>query len=158
MDFYGDFDDLKALIAAQGYEGDWTEKGENSIQFQLSDQVVIKWRPLNDGRNGPKLSVQGPQRARLPVIRAISAACAKLEEAKGKVAAQDYHYTPVEPEYTADHDSELVIGLVCSVGTNLKPINDLLDERLKAYGYKYSQIRISEHIISVLAEVNEGDY
>lgn len=160
MDFYGDLDDLKALIAAQGYVGDWIEKGENSIQFQVSDQVVIKWRPLNDGSNGAKLSVQGPPKARLPVVRAIGAAKAKpaRDGQPNGVAAQNYHYTAVEPDYVADHDSELIIGLVCSVGTNLKPVTDLLEERLKAYGYKYNPIRISEHIISVLAEVKEDNY
>lgn len=71
MDFYGEFDDLKALVASQGYDGDWVEKNDNLIQFRVTDQVVIKWRPLNNGPDNSRLGVQGPYRAAEPVLRAI---------------------------------------------------------------------------------------
>lgn len=44
-------------------------------------------------------------------------------------------------------DSELIIGLVGAVGTQLKYIADIIKERLKAYNYEPIDIRVSKDVI-----------
>lgn len=49
--------------------------------------------------------------------------------------------------------SELVIGLVGAVGTELKKVSEIIEERLKAFQYKCEEIRISHNIIKSLMKV-----
>jgi deoxycytidylate deaminase len=50
-------------------------------------------------------------------------------------------------------DSEIVIGLVGAVGTELNKIVEILEERLQSYGYKTLEIRVSRDIIPLLEEI-----
>ncbi len=52
-------------------------------------------------------------------------------------------------------DSELIIGLVGAVGTDLSQISDIIKERLNLYKYKTEEIRVSKQIIQDLAEIEE---
>src|SRR5690606_14819855 len=59
-------------------------------------------------------------------------------------------------------DSELIIGLVGSIGTNLKAVAELLEERLKAFSYTTNHIKVSSDVIAMLGNppgsgVNEFD-
>jgi hypothetical protein len=52
-----------------------------------------------------------------------------------------------DPIETFDYsDAEIVIGLVCAVGTDYSPIRDSLTEILLRYGYKSRVVRISDSI------------
>jgi len=51
------------------------------------------------------------------------------------------------------NDSELVIGLVGAVGTELQKVFEILSERLKKFDYKTQQIRISSEIIPSLVDI-----
>jgi deoxycytidylate deaminase len=52
-----------------------------------------------------------------------------------------------DPIETFDYvDAEIVVGLVCAVGTDYGPIRDLLVEALLRYGYKTNVVRISDSI------------
>lgn len=57
-------------------------------------------------------------------------------------------------------DSELVLGLIGAVGTDLKRVRDVLEDRLKVIGYKVIPVRVTEEIIprvSPPAEWPEND-
>lgn len=51
--------------------------------------------------------------------------------------------------------SELVIGLVGAVGTELSKVIDVLTARLKSFGYQSRQIHISKDIIPLLVELDK---
>ncbi|MFD0707957.1 anti-phage dCTP deaminase [Photorhabdus akhurstii] len=53
-------------------------------------------------------------------------------------------------QISCDFDSEVVIGLVGAVGTDLEIIKDSITQKLNAFRYDVLEIRISSEIISVL--------
>lgn len=58
----------------------------------------------------------------------------------------------------AEFDSELVIGLVAAIGTDLSRTHELLTERLLRAGYDVKTIRVSKDVIGTLCEVEDhGD-
>ncbi len=63
---------------------------------------------------------------------------------------------PIEDEiYSNELDSELVIGLVCSVGTETGLVIDLLRERLGRAGYRVELVKVSSDVIPQLVEVDD---
>ncbi|ERT12062.1 anti-phage dCTP deaminase [Photorhabdus temperata] len=52
-----------------------------------------------------------------------------------------------------DFDSEVVIGLVGAVGTDLEIIKNSITQKLNAFRYETQEVRISSEIISVLRDV-----
>ncbi len=44
-------------------------------------------------------------------------------------------------------DSELVLGLIGAVGTDLQKVRDILRDRLKVIGYKVAQVRVTRQVI-----------
>lgn len=62
----------------------------------------------------------------------------------------------VEDFYNSNElDSELVIGLVCSVGTETALVVDLLRERLGRAGYRVELVKVSRDVIPQLVEVDD---
>ena len=63
------------------------------------------------------------------------------------------------PDYLNDQqiDSELVIGLVCAVGSETTLVIDLLKERLGCAGYNVLIVKISREIIPLLCDVAPHD-
>lgn len=53
-------------------------------------------------------------------------------------------------------DSELVVGLIGAVGTELDAVSSLLNERLKLAGYNVVEIRVSKDIIPLLCDVPDS--
>jgi deoxycytidylate deaminase len=161
MDFPGNFDEFKALVVSLGYQGEWIEKNDNLVQCRTQEGVVINWFPSSNGMN-----VKGPSKAARAVSRAISVAIAKktTREAEAEDGAQEtdkgLRYTQVasEPEYKMEYDSELVIGLVGAVGTDLKRVKDIISERLGVFNYSCDEIKISSDIISQIANLKEEGY
>lgn len=52
-------------------------------------------------------------------------------------------------------DSELVIGLVCSVGTETSLVIDLLQERLGQAGYRVELVKVSSDVIPKLVDIED---
>lgn len=50
-------------------------------------------------------------------------------------------------------DSEIVIGLVGAVGTELTAIKQIIKERLATFNYSSEEIRISQDIISLFEDI-----
>lgn len=57
------------------------------------------------------------------------------------------------PALSSTFDSELVIGLAGAVGTRLKTVIELLDERLRLAGYSTRVVKVSEEVIKALHDV-----
>lgn len=58
-----------------------------------------------------------------------------------------------QPYFERDYtDTEIVIGLVGAVGTPHKQVVDVLSERLKAFDYRATEIRVSQRIIGAIYE------
>lgn len=64
------------------------------------------------------------------------------------VIQKQKQYTAQNINREPQHDSELVIGLVGAVGTDLSQICEKIKKRLVAYNYKANIIRVSKDIIS----------
>lgn len=63
---------------------------------------------------------------------------------------------PVENHHLPpENDSELVIGLVGAVGTNLDIIKNHVKDVLHAFNYDYEEIRISSDIISTIRTTSD---
>lgn len=60
------------------------------------------------------------------------------------------------PISKSNDESELVIGLVGAVGTNLELLKVSISEMLKAYSYEVEEIRISKDIIRTLKNISES--
>ncbi|HFJ8954669.1 TPA: anti-phage dCTP deaminase [Serratia liquefaciens] len=56
--------------------------------------------------------------------------------------------------YSEEPPSELVIGLVCSVGTDLESLTLKIKERLTLYDFNCEEIRISKDVISEITKKN----
>jgi hypothetical protein len=52
-------------------------------------------------------------------------------------------------------DSELMIGLVGAVGTDLQKVSEIIRERLTQYNYNSEEIRVSKQIIKELSNIEE---
>jgi len=52
-------------------------------------------------------------------------------------------------------ESELIIGLVGAIGTELSKVTEILSERLSIAGYEVFEVRISSHVIPRVASVAE---
>ena len=63
------------------------------------------------------------------------------------------------PDYLNDQqiDSELIIGLVCAVGSETSLVIDLLTERLSCAGYNVLIVKISRDVIPLLCDVPKDD-
>lgn len=53
-------------------------------------------------------------------------------------------------------DSELIIGLVGAVGTDLQKVSEIIKERLSQYHYNSEEIRVSKQIIKELCNIEES--
>ncbi|KAA1176661.1 cytidine deaminase, partial [Photorhabdus heterorhabditis] len=62
-------------------------------------------------------------------------------------------YSSEDDQISCDLDSEVVIGLVGAVGTDLEIIKDSITQKLNAFRYDVQEIRISSEIISVLRDI-----
>ncbi len=63
--------------------------------------------------------------------------------------------TKDDPINSNELDSELVIGLVCSVGTETSLVVDLLRERLGRAGYRVELVKVSSDVIPQLVDIEE---
>ena len=68
----------------------------------------------------------------------------------GEMTQIDSQKDKVIPDQTYGNynDSELIIGLVGALGTDLKSIREMVKDRLQAYDYETEIISISGNVIS----------
>lgn len=169
--FSGTIGELKTKLASLETAGSWTDVNANQHQFRHNDGGVMNWFPstgsinfqgkpvgrdalqakvaelLHAGATTPPAKVIQPS---TPTIASET----KTPEPKPEPVKQEDAPKPPEkqPQLRDFADSELIIGLVGAVGTEMDEVINVLDDRLKIAGYTTHKIRISKDVIPKLAE------
>lgn len=171
--FSGTIDELKTKLASLEAIGSWVEVNPNQHQFRHNDGGVLNWFPSTGsinfqgkpaGRNSLQTTVAG-----LLQTPAVTAPVAVAQPTMPKVtnevmtpetkpvAAQPDNISkpPAEAGALRDYsDSELVIGLVGAVGTEMDEVINVLTDRLSIVGYTTHKIHVSKQVIPKLSSVN----
>ncbi|WP_081042086.1 anti-phage dCTP deaminase [Pseudomonas putida] len=164
MKFDGSYEDLRNKLVQLDSAGVWKQLNQNQYQFRSNSGGVLSWYPTTknfwfQGKSAAADELErlirdilgmeeGPQSE--TVTFAADEAIKHLSEA---VFADNTSF--LDDSYS---DSELVIGLVGAVGTDLRIVSQLISERLKAFHYCTDQIKISSDVIAMLGdEPTAGD-
>ncbi len=155
------FAEFKALVARSTLGCEWEKIHAGLFRGITSSGVTINYYP----------------KARSISFKGDAAEIARAKEilfAAGQVNAEEnvvgrnlseinvtYKKTDTSieiPEYRSDFDSELVIGLVGAVGTDLSIINSIIRERLSTFDYACDLIKISDDIIQPIVDFKADSY
>ena len=165
--FTGSYEELKQKLSQICENGDWRDLNPNQIQFVHSDGGVMNWFPTTG-----TISFQGKQPGKAALERLV-VACLQGEASEADVPTEvtlaelsDVAKTSVErraekiaqlkeTEFKSSRqflghkfaDSEVVIGLVGAVGTELEKVAKIIEDRLKVSGYSVENVSISSNII-----------
>lgn len=178
MRFTGKYEELREKLRGLDDSGEWTDLNENQRQFRHRDGSILNWYPstgtiLFQGPGEAREKLEQATRSALlgdsapitpPVVEerpsrgqlVVNAAGSKT----GSTSLRDPAKTVTQPEPARGNhflgqkysESELVIGLVGAVGTNLGAVVKILEDRLKAFKYETQQVRVSSDIISQMVD------
>lgn len=152
MEFNGSFDELQSLLSPISHCGKWADIGNSRYEFSHENGEVIQW----DSDTGRFFSNEEETH------NLLTLEFKKLLEGNGDVQASQtiiQDETPIQSpnDYQQHYDSEVVIGLVGAVGTDLDSVSKIIKERLKSYKYNSNIIKISKDIIENLFPSDFGD-
>jgi deoxycytidylate deaminase len=166
--FSGSFDELKNKLVKLESAGSWAKINENQEQYRDRSGGVMNWFPSTGS-----LNFQGrpPARDALEALVTITLRETNVATpAQTRTAEQREIATREMPSEPADvkklnvgtslrtySDSELIIGLVGAVGTEMSEVVSVLEDRLKTAGYTVHKIRVSEMVIPKLQAVDVTD-
>lgn len=176
--FTGEFDALKLKLACLEGNGSWSDLNENQKQFRHHNGGILNWY-LSTGT----ISFQGPGEAKAaldsivqnamtdgtpiaapPTVSSPTPHQAERDESKPGTRTSPHGGDDAAPQVKHAYlgqrfaDSELVIGLVGAVGTELKQVIDILLERLGVFKYEAHQVRVSRDIIPQVIDMPSGDF
>lgn len=170
--FSGTVEDLKAKLVSLESAGSWTEVNPNQHQFRHNSGGVMNWYPSTGSINfqgkpigshllqalvAALLSAPTATSPTSPVLPEIPKSASELKSTEPTPAAVNTEVPPlsVEKEYPLSNfsDSELIIGLVGAVGTDMDEVINVLTDRLKFVGYTIHNIRVSEQVIPKLCKM-----
>ena len=171
--FSGSFEDLKLLLGSLASQGQWSVDSDTLKQFRHSKNGgIINWYPSTG-----TIAIQGKESGKMQLEAVVLQALSNI--GKDGITSTPPP-TPVREETPAGSEppretaspsssevssrvnlgnsystSELVIGLVGAVGTEIKQVATLLADRLKdSFGYTVVHIHISTDIIPTVASVD----
>lgn len=179
--FTGEYEELQQKLVTLNGQGQWLDLNENQKQFRHNGGGILNWYPSTGTINFQGRG-EGRSKLEAEVAKAISAppgtggngappeeAVTDLTAAPAEEILVDVFSGPqAQPATNATcqasppdiqflgqrfADSELVIGLVGAVGTELKQVRDVLEERLKVFGYSAEQVRVSSDIIPEIVQI-----
>lgn len=155
MRFDGEYQELRNRLAQLDQAGIWKEVNPNQHQFRSNSGGILNWYPTTGN-----MTFQGKQLASEELSRVVGDLLTSASQSQSEQQLEDDARaiqslsieTESEPSYLDDSysDSELVIALVGSIGTNLKAVAEILEERLKAFSYTTEHIKISSDVIAML--------
>lgn len=161
MRFTGDLEQLKSKLI--DLDGEWTTLNPNQVQFRDPSGGVMNWYPSTG-----KINFQGSKDA-ATALEAEVARYLNVEHSQSNSSPNDQR-TEEEPQNEkvncqtkrqsvdlAYEGSELVIGLVSAIGTDLEQVTRLIDQRLRLFGYDSNVIKISHDIIAELQPSSTND-
>ncbi|MEW5772356.1 MAG: anti-phage dCTP deaminase [Thermodesulfobacteriota bacterium] len=181
--FFGELEDLKRIIAALPREGEWIPLNENQIQFKTVDGTYLNWYPSTgtiyfQGLEEAKKSFEEAFETAIPV--AVPSDLASVTHSTESSTCDSDEDSLVSSPLSAqavevpeDHrakrrdvgslfggnfsDSELIIGLVGAVGTEMDKITTILKNRLLSFSYQVEEIKISQDVIPQIIDTSYID-
>jgi deoxycytidylate deaminase len=170
MRFVGELEELKLKLA--GVAGEWRQLNPSQMQFRARSGGILNWYPATgalmfQGKSPaleklhaavfaalgmetpdappPTASTAAPTPLGQPVSTELrSASIPGSSEDRAPIDDRDGAPVFLERAYS---DSELVLGLIGAVGTELEKVRDILEERLRVIGYAVTQVRITKDVI-----------
>lgn len=156
------FNVFKELVDKANLGCTWEKVAPTLLRGITTSGVVINYYP-----KAKSISYKGDPEEILKV-KDILAGVAGIDTEKKvvKVRSQDFsgiNYKKTDsavsiPEYRSDFDSELVIGLVGAVGTDLSIISSIIRERLSTFDYSCDVVKISDDIIKPIVKLEVEGY
>lgn len=171
MKFTGTYETLKDTLASLIKLGSWIDLNDNQKQFRHNNGGIMNWYPSTG-----TINFQGKEASSLKeeiekLLNAISGidgstpipACQESQIpienlAKPSIEQLSEPMLSLEEKELLDNkyaNSELIIGLVAAVGTDLEHVKRVISERLPAFGYECNEIRVSRDIIKEYGNVSE---
>lgn len=159
MRFDGELHELKLKLASLQHAGEWRVVNQNQHQFRANSRGIINWYPSTGN-----ITFQGNSRSAEQLRSLLENLLNSDSIPQNSNSYKDSENTsyvfaelsknPIETHtYFLDDsysDSELVIGLVGTIGTNLNEVAGLIEERLLKFNYTTESIKISTDIISTI--------
>jgi deoxycytidylate deaminase len=167
--FSGTIEELKNKLASLNASGSWIEVNPNQYQFRHNEGGVMNWFPSTGS-----ITFQGKPSGRdllqAKVAALLHASAGVLPETYMPIAASEQEllepqsemveskvitlFTDADAELRNFLDSELIIGLVGAVGTDMEEVINVLVDRLKIVGYTTHKIKVSGQVIPKLTNVD----
>ncbi len=174
--FTGTLESLRQRLSCLEGRGEWSDLNSIQKQFRHQNGGILNWY-VSTGT----INFQGPSDAKSTLETIVQEAMADGSSVVApppvhpttaptavavpvEVAARDCGHAIAadttshsEPAYLGQKfgDSELVIGLVGAVGTELNQVISILRERLKVFKYDPHEIRVSKDIIPQIVDLPE---
>jgi deoxycytidylate deaminase len=167
--FSGTTEELKTKLGTLAESGSWTEINPNQHQFRHKNGGVLNWYPSTGavnfqgqpvGRDALQAEVtallqdDGSRSASSPPPSPSVVEKASVDVEEPAVEEKGSSISPSPSELRNYPNSEIVIGLVGAVGTEMDVIITLLKDRLKIAGYDTTEIRVSREIIPKVVKVD----
>lgn len=145
---------------------DWQVLNENHHQFREPAGGVLNWFPSTG-----TINFQGKPAARERLEDRVRLALQAQQTVRSGAAERALNLPPEGPPDSEVADtpspnvgafgpsgqSELVLGLICAVGTDLRKVRDILSNRLRVCGYTVVIIQISKDVIPAICDLPEFD-
>jgi len=160
LKFTQSFEDLKAILVKLDSAGEWVDLNQNQKQFRHESGAILNWFPSTG-----TINFQGKSAAAVELEKTVGALLnQEPAEAPPSVlasGAENQTYSTDLPQFTIDElsplflgnqysDTELVIALIGTVGTELNRVKSIISDRFRIYNYSCENIYISTDIISEL--------
>lgn len=165
MRFSGNLQDLKQKLRELEEVGEWREINANQFQFRTKNRAVLNWYPSTGNitfQGAPSSANQlKPLVESLLISEQAQANGEKAEQnvTPANIIAQLSKSEPAENAYSLDNsyaDSEIIIGLVGAIGTDLDEVSKVISDRLKLFKYDTEHIKISSDIIASIATIEDS--
>jgi hypothetical protein len=170
--FSGTIEELKAKLVSLESDGSWAQINLNQCQFRHIDGCVMNWFPSTGSINfqGKPAGRDSLQTKIVNLLQASAAptSTGTIERVEPQVEKQIAPEAKLQTDQKksqeslisscdslrAFSDSELIIGLVGAVGTEMDEIINVLTDRLKIVGHTAHKIHVSKQVIPNLVNVD----
>lgn len=166
MRFDGSLEELKKKLEPIAPAGEWREINNNQHQFKTKSRGILNWYPSTGGilfqgkaHSAQKLrasvdALLNPEIRTAVGIEAVLTSAEKIVEELSVEDTSDNSYF-IDDTYS---ESELIIGLVGTIGTDLLEVSKLITDRLKIFKYETKNIKVSADIIANIGSPSQSPH
>ncbi len=153
MRFDGTFEELKIKLESILPAGEWRVINENQHQFKTRSKGILNWYPSTGTLHfqGKPHAASKLQEMVEPLLNSHYGAQHTQPDDAAQMLAELSQEPASDTSYFIDDtysDSELIIGLVGTIGTDLPEVSKLIGDRLKIFGYETCTIKVSTDVIA----------